>query len=218
MRLLYFVIAIHLSLISAASIAAQHDPLWLGAREAVRMSRDLVASEVISETVVTDDSGKNLDTIKKTTKLTGWRDNEPVRTTVSMVDTQQSGLGDLKFDWGIANHPEQALADGDSIVRVGPAVLNGKTYVLFHVAGIQKKRPFTSKVWINEATGLPMQADYTVTGIPMTTSMTYSVVFGRDAHDRWLPLKVDINASVSALFYKFQAQSVQQLSNWVKRP
>lgn len=207
-----------LLLASPLSTAGQLDPLWLAASETLRASRDLVAGELNADTVVTDENGKNLDTIKKTMKLTGWREGEPVRTTVKKVESQQSGLGELKFEWGIENHPEQALADADSVVRAGPAVLDGKSAVLFHVTGLQRKRPFTAKVWIDEATRLPLRADYAVKGIPMTKSMTYSVLFGRDEQARWLPLKVDMDATVSALFYQFRVQSAQQLSNWVKRP
>lgn len=211
-------IAACLFLASPLSTAGQVDPLWLAASETLRASRDLVASEVDTNTVVTDENGKNLDTIDKSTKLTGWRDGEPVRTTVKMVESQQSGLGELKFEWGIANHPEQALANADSIVRAGPAVLDGKNAVLFHVTGVQRKRPFTAKVWIDEATRLPLRADYAIKGVPMTKSMAYSVLFGRDEQARWLPLKIDVDTTVSALFYQFRVQSAQQLSNWVKRP
>jgi len=207
-----------LFLASPLSTAGQVDPLWLAASETLRASRDLVASDIDTNTVITDENGKNLSTINKSTKLTGWRDGEPVRTTVKMVESQQSGLGELKLEWGIANHPEQALADADSVVRAGPAVLDGKTAVLFHVTGVQRKRPFTAKVWIDEANKLPLRADYATKGNAMVKSMTYSVLFGRDEQARWLPLKIDIDATVSALFYQVRMQSAQQLSNWVKRP
>ena len=211
-------IAACLFLASPLSTAGQVDPLWQAASETLRASRDLVASEVTTNTVVTDENGKNLDTINKSTKLTGWRDGEPVRTTVKMVESQGSGLGELKFEWGVANHPEQALSDADSIVRAGPAMLDGKATVLFHLTGVQRKRPFTAKVWIDEATRLPLRADYVFKGASMMKSMTYSIVFGRDEQARWLPLKVDSDATVSALLYQVRIQSAQQLSSWVKRP
>lgn len=211
-------IALCLVLASPMSMAGQADPLWLRAQEASRASRNFVASEVGSETVVTDEQGKNLDTIRKSTRLTGWRNKEPVRSTVSLVETQKSGLGGLKFEWGIADHPEEALADGDSVVRSGPAMLDGKTYVLFDVAGVKGKRPFTSKVWIDEATGLPVRADYAIEGVPIVKSMSYSVLFGRVENAGWLPVTVKFDAAVSAMFYKFRVQSAQQLSNWVRRP
>lgn len=214
----FLLVFLCLLLASPMSKAGPADPLWLAATEALRAARGLVASEVESRTVVTDEDGNTLDTIEKSTKLSGWRDGEPVRTTVKMVESQKSGLGELKFEWGIANHPEQALADADSIVRAGPAVLDGKTAVLFHVAGTQRKRPFTARVWIDEASSLPLRADYAIKGIPMMKSMTYSVVFGRDGQARWLPLKVEAEALVSVPFYQLRMRSAQRLSNWIARP
>lgn len=211
-------LAIGLSLAGAAMAAGQPDPLWLRAQEAVRAHRDLVASEVSAETSVTAEDGKNLDTIRKSTRLSGWRDNEPVRSTVSLVESQKSGLGELKFEWGVANHPEEALADGHSVVRSGAATLEGKPCVQFRVTGVKGKRPFTSTVWIEEASGLPLRADYALDGNATVKSMAYSVLFGRDEQARWLPLKLRLDASVSALFFKFRIQSAQQLSHWVKRP
>jgi hypothetical protein len=214
----FSLILLCLFLASPMSKAGPADPLWLAATETLRASRDLVASEVEFNNVVTDADGKRLDTIRKTTKLSGWRDGEPVRTTVKMVDTEKTGLSELKFESGIANHPEEALLDATNIVRAGPGTLDGKTAMLFQLTGIRRKRPFTAKVWIDEASSLPLRADYAFKDVPMTKSMNVSVRFGRDGQARWLPLKVDIDVTVSAMFHQFRVQSAQQLSNWVKRP
>lgn len=211
-------IAASLFLASPVATAGQVDPLWLAASEPLRAMRDLVAGDVNANTVVTGENGKNLDTIKKSSKLTGWRDGEPVRTTVKMVTSQGSGLGELKFEEGIVNQSVRALADVESVVRAGPATLEGKTLVLFNVAGMQKKHPFTAKVWIDEASKLPVRADYAIKASSMAKSMTYTAVFGRDEQARWLPLTVDVDATVSALFFQFRVQSALQLSNWIKRP
>jgi hypothetical protein len=212
------VIALCLFLTSLGAMAGPADPLWLRAQETMRASRDLVAAEVGSQTIVTDEKGKSLDTITKTTKLSGWRDGEPVRGIVSKVEAQQTGLGEVKLESGVADHPEQALADGDSITRGGPAMLDGKACVLFHVKGMKGKRPFTSKVWIEEASGLPLRADYATEGLARGRSMSWSVLFGRVESAGWLPVTVKVDATMSALFYTFRVQSTQQLSNWVKRP
>jgi len=213
-----FTIALLLFLLSPLSMAQQADPLWMRAREALLASQNLVAGEVSANTTVVDEEGKNLDTIQKITKLTGWHNNEPVRSTVSLTASKKSGLGELKFEWGVADHPEQALPAGTSIVRVGPAMLDGKTYILFNVDGKKGKRPFKSKVWIDEQTGLPARADFVVDGIPLAKLMSYSVLFGRDEHGRWLPLNVQVDALISAFFFKFRVHSVQRLYGWVKRP
>lgn len=210
--------ALCLALAAPLAAAAEPDPLWLRAQEAVRAHRDLVASEISVDTVVTDLDGKNLDTIKKSTRLSGWRGQEPVRSTVSLVESQKSGLGELKFPWGVADQPDDALAGGHSVVRSGPATLDGKPCVQFQVQGMKGKLPFKSTVWIEEASGLPVRADYAIEGIPMAKSVAYSILFGRDEQARWLPLQVKNDATVASMLFKFRIRSAQQLSKWVKRP
>jgi len=213
-----FSLAFFALLVSSSALAQQADPLWKRAQDNVLASKNLVASAVSVDTVVADDRGNNVDTIHKETVLSQSKDGQPMGSVVKMTEAKQSGLGELKFEWGVANYPEHGLADGTSIVRGERALLDAKACVIFHVQGKKGKMPFTSKAWIEESTGLPLRVDYTVEGVPMAKSLTYSVLYGRDGEARWLPREVKIDAYISAFFYKMKIRSTQHLSNWVARP
>lgn len=212
-----FTIAVLFLLASQFAGAQQIDPLWKRAQDIVLASKNLVAGDVSVDTFVVDDEGSAIDTIHKTTSLTQWKGDQPVRTVLKTTEAKQSGLGELKFEWGVSNHPEQGLMDG-KVVRGEKTIIDDKVCVIFYVDGKKGKQPFKSTAWIEEATGLPLKADYVIDGIPLTKSLTYSVLFGRDESARWLPQEVTINAFISAVFYKFKINSKQRFTRWIARP
>jgi hypothetical protein len=213
-----------LLLIPVLSLRAQTtDPLWLQAQAHIEGTKNLVASEVAAHTEIIDGDGKNQDTIDKKTRLTGWKDGEPVRSVVSLVETQKSALGDAQFDLGLANHPDKAMSGILTVQRQEETTLDSKSCVVFQVTGqmVKKKKiPFTGKVWIDKATGLPLRVDYTFdpSSIPMTKSMNQSVVYARTSEGSWLPKTVSIDALMSVMFMKIRMTIRQNLDVWVSRP
>ena len=204
------------------------DPLWLKALEQQQSEADhpMVASEVMANTEIFDGDGKNQDTIDKRTRLTGWKDGEPERAVVSLMETHKSALGDAQFDLGLANHPEKALADILTAQRQEETNLDSKTCVVFQVTGMQvkgKKKtkvPFTGKVWIEKATGLAIRADFALdpSAIPMTKAMNQTVYFARTSDGHWLPKTVASDALMSVMFVKLKMTIRQNFEAWVPRP
>lgn len=211
-----------LLLLPFASLRAQiADPLWQKAQALVQASGNRVASVISVHTEVFDGDGKNQDIVDKKTQLTGWKDGEPVRAVVSLTETQKGGLGDAKFDLGLANHPEKALTDIATAQRQEESILDGKPCVLFQVAGKKKNKiPFTGKIWIEKATGLPLRVDYVFdpSSIPMTKAMTYSIVYAQSGNGHWLPRTVAIDTLMSIMFMKIKMTIRQTLDSWVARP
>lgn len=213
-----------LLLVPVLSIRAQTaDPLWLKAQAHIEGTKNLVASEVAAHTEIIDGDGKNQDTIDKKTRLTAWKDGEPVRSVVSLVETQKSALGDAQFDLGLANHPEKAMSGILTVQRQEETILDSIPCVVFQVTGRMEKKkkiPFTGKVWIDKTTGLPLRVDYTFdpSSIPMTKSMSQSVVYSRTSEGSWLPKTVSIDALMSVMFMKIKMTVRQNLDVWVSRP
>jgi hypothetical protein len=212
-----------LSIVLVTSIQAQTaDPLWLKAQAQVQGTRNLVASEISSHTEILLGDGKHQDIIDKKTRLTGWRDGEPVRSVVSLTETQkEAGMGDAKLDFGVANHPEKWLAEILTIQRQEEVILNTKSCVVFRVTGKRSgKVPFTAKAWIERATALPLRVEYTFdpSGMPLTKSMNYSTVYGRSAEGHWVPRTVVVETVMSVIFMKVKMTMRQDLDGWIPRP
>ncbi len=195
-----------------------HDPLWMRAQAALQANRALTASEIVSDTQIIDADGALVDSIHKSVKLTQWKDGQAVRSVVSLSEARKSGLGELKFEFGVANHPDEAMIDNGTVERAGNTMLDQKPCVLFNVTGTRKNQAFKAKAWIEEATSLPLKVDYNVDASPMAKSLTYTVVFDRDEQGRWLPSRMDIEAHTSLPFFKYTFTSKQVFKGWVNHP
>ena len=204
------------------SLQAQStDPLWLKAQAHIQGTNNFVAGEVTTHTEVFDGDGKNQDTIDKKTRLTGWKDGEPVRSVISLIETQKSGLGDVKFDLGLSNNPEKGLAEILTVQRQEETVLDSKPCFVFQITGKKKNKiPFTGKVWIEKSNGLPLRVDYIFdpSSIPMTKSMSYSALYSRSDQGHWLPKILSIDTTISIIFMKIRMTIRQDLDAWVIRP
>ena len=143
-----------------------------------------------------------------------------MRSVLSLTEVQKSGLGEVKFDLGVANHPEKGLFEGSLVQRQEEIVLDTKACVVFLMTGKMSKTPFTAKAWIEKGTGLPSKVDYTFDSshLPMTKSLTYSVVYARSSEGLWLPKQVTIDLVISVLFRKIRTTVRQNLDVWITRP
>ena len=213
-----------LMLISALSTHAQGvDPLWLKVKAQIEQTNNFVASEVSAHTEIIDGDGKNQDTIDKKTRLTGWKNGEPVRSVVSSVETHKSALGDAQFDQGLANHPEKVLAGILTVERQGETILDSTLCVVFKVTGqLVKKRKisFTGTIWVEKTTGLPLRIDYYYdpSHIPMTKAMNESMIYASAGQGRWLPKTDSIDILMSIMFMKFKMTIKQSFDGWVLKP
>ena len=202
-----------------SSLNAQ-DPLWTKAREQVLNTNKFVAIDVSTHTEIFDGDGKNIDTIDIIKHLTGWKNGEPVRSVKSLIESQKSGLGDMAFDVGVANHPEKGLIDGSTIQRQEEVLIEGKSFVVFLVTGKKGKASFTAKAWIEKATALPRKVDYTIdpSSISMTKALSYSISYGLSNEGHWLPTQFTMDTLMSVLFKKIKISLRQNLDGWVVRP
>jgi D-tyrosyl-tRNA(Tyr) deacylase len=91
-------------------MAQTTDPLWLKAQAHVVAIKNLVASEVTTHSESMNGDGEDKSTSDVKTRLTGWKDGEPVRTVESFIETQKTSLDATQFDLDLANHPEKAMA------------------------------------------------------------------------------------------------------------
>ncbi len=205
----------------ALSLQAQTtDPLWLQAQSQIQSTRNLVAVEVSIHTEVLDGDGKNQLTVDKKTRLTGWKDGEPLRSVVSLTESQKSALGNAPLDAGVSNHPDRGFADFLTVQRQEETVLDSKSCVLFQVTGKKKKISFTGKVWIEKATGLPLRVDctYDPSSIPMTKAMSTSISYGRSGDGPWMPKVMILDSLMSVMFTKVRTTVRQDFDAWITRP
>lgn len=197
------------------------DPLWVRAQAIAQSNKNFVASEVVTDIEVQNNEGKNLENIQKKDKFSEWKDGLPLRITSPLNETQGSTLANLKFPVNIADHPEQGLLDGDTIERLESVVYDGKACVVFSFSGKTGKAgklSYKAKAWIDTATGFPMKVNYFFDGNLMFKSMTYSILYGANEKNQWLPNYLVIDATISYLFDQIRFIGKQRLSQWISRP
>jgi hypothetical protein len=211
--------------LAAAPLHAQViDPLWVKAVARVESTKGLVASEIQAQMEVSDSDGKVKDRVDTKSKLTGWKDGEPVRVQTSSEESKKSDAKDAKVDIGLANRPEEVL-NGISIAqRQGESTVDSRVSVVFQVVGEaikkDKKVPFTGKVWVDKDTGSVMKIDYVFDpkDVPKTKKLSQSIVFGPDKDGTWLPKNSVIDATMSVVFLQFNVAMRLGFESWVKRP
>jgi hypothetical protein len=213
-------------LVAAAPLQAQtKDPLWTKALAQVETTKSLVASEVQMQMEVTDSDGKVQDRVDKKSRLTGWKDGEPVRVQTSSEASKKSEANDSNFDLALANRPDQVLSGITSAQRqAAETTLDGRPSVIFQVIGEvlkkDKKLPFTGKVWVDKDTASVLKLDYVFdpSQVPMTKKMSQSIVFGAGKDGAWLPKTSVIDATISAVFVKANVAMRFAFESWVTRP
>lgn len=201
-----------------ASSTPVADPLWQRARLALVASKTLVADEVGTEMEMIDGDGKSLGVMNITERISGWKESEPVRTIVSNDNPQYASVARTRFNISLPNRPEEALRDGGRPQRVGTERFDGKLCVIFRVEGNVKERSFSSKVWIDEASGLPLKAVHQFDGIPMTKSLSESIIFGRSRDGAWVPASTIVDATVHMVFQELRVINKYKFHSWVPRP
>lgn len=196
------------------------DPLWTRARERVLHIPPMVASEVTSHIDIVDGDGHPLETVDVVRRLSGWKDGDPVRTVVSQRSTRQTGLSELAFEVGIADHPDRTLFDSTMVQRLETVQQEGRRVGVFSLKGKRGKLAFTGKAWIDEASGFPLRVDYTLdtTSIPFTKTLSYSVLFGAPVESLCLPRQVSLDTSMWVLFQHIRISVQQRFEQWAPRP
>lgn len=201
-----------------AASAALVDPVWQRAQSALDASKALVADEVGTGMEMIDGEGKSLGTMNIVEKISEWKDGEPVRTIVSNDNPQYTDVARTRFKISVPNHPEEALRNGTGPQRIGTEIVDGKSCVVFRVDGNSGKKTFRSKIWVDEASGLPLKAVHDFSGIPMTKSLSESITFGRGRDGAWVPESLVVDATVHMLFQSLRVVSKYQFRTWVLRP
>lgn len=214
---LFFALSLSLLSLHAAS-APTIDPLWQKARQALDASKTLVADEVGTEMEMIDGDGKSMGVMHIVERISDWKNAEPVRTIVSNDNPQYAAVARTRFKMAVPDHPEEALRDGDGPQRIGSELCDGKPCAIFRVDGKRGEKTFSSKVWIDEASGLPVRVLHDFAGMPMTTSLRASITFGGSRGGAWLPASAVVDATVHMLFQELRVVSKYTFRSWIPRP
>jgi hypothetical protein len=212
--------------LAAAPLQAQtKDPLWTKVLAQVEATKGFVAGDLQMQLEVTDSDGKVLERVDKTSKLTGWKDGEPVRVNSSSEASKKSEANDSKFDLALANRPDQVLSGITSAQKQGAeATLEGRPSVIYQVVGEvvkkDKKVPFTGKVWVDKDSASILKLDYVFdpSQVPMTKKLSQSIVFAPGKDGAWLPKNSVVDATISAVFVKANLAMRVVFESWVNRP
>lgn len=194
------------------------DPLWEKARAILALSKNLVAGEVTTYMEMFGSDGGSLGKMRLEEVISGWKGGEPVRKIVSNDNPQYADAARSRFKVRIDSHPDEALMDGTGPARHGDAILEGKSCAFFSISGKKGKLDFTSKVWIENDTGLPLKAVHQFSGAPMMKSMTYTILFGRTSTGHWVPFSAAVDANLKVLFQSGQIVNKYQYRAWMSRP
>ena len=210
-----------LALPGLALQAQPSDPLWLQALAQLQASAKLVANETSMCIQILDGAGKSAGTSEMKCKVTGWKGGEPVRSVVSHSELDKGEQLDPGKSGRMSNHPEESLSEIQTAQRLQETVLDGQACVLFQVTGLKKgKIPYTGKVWVEKAGGLPLKAEFIADAakIPMTKAMGWNVLFGRSGDGHWVPRSMTMEALVSVMFMKIKTSSQWRFEAWSPRP
>lgn len=214
---LFFALTLSVLSLHAAS-APTIDPLWQKARQALAASKTLVADEVGTDMEMMDGHGKSMGVMHIVEKISDWKDAEPVRTIVSNDNPQHAAVARTRFKIAVPDHPEEALRDGAGPRRIGSALCDDKPCAIFLVDGNSGAKIFSSEVWIDEASGLPVRVVHDFSGIPMTKSLRESITFGRSGNGAWLPQSTVVDVTVHMLFQELRIVSKYTFRSWIPRP
>lgn len=188
------------------------------AKEALNETRNLVADTVNTDMEMIDGDGRRMGTMSIQEKISGWADGEPVRVIIANSNPEHSAVAKSRFKVVVDNHPEKGLKDGATLERIESAEYDGKACGIFMMTGATGKVSFKSKIWIEEATGLPLKIVHNFDGIPMTKAMEHTITYGRNKEGAWVPATAIVDATVGILFQKLRIISKYRFLTWVKRP
>lgn len=197
---------------------ASNDPVLAKAKEALNQARNLVADTVNTEMELIDGDGRSMGTMHIQEKISGWVQGEPVRTIIANSNPEHSAVARSRFKVVVDNHPEKGLRDGSMVQRIDSGVYDGKPCGIFLATGANGKVSFKSKIWIEEATGLPLKVVHVFDGIPMTKAMEHTITYGPSKEGAWVPVTAVVDATVGILFQKMRIISTYHFLTWVKRP
>lgn len=195
-----------------------NDQVLTKAKEALTESRNLVADIVNTDMEMIDGDGKSMGTMRIQERISGWADGEPVRKIVANSNPEHGAVARTRFRVIVDNHPDKGLKDGSTLERIDSAVYDGRPCSIFMVTGANGKVSFKSKIWIDEATGLPLKVIHTFRGIPMTKDLEHTITYGRRKEGEWVPVNAVVDATVGMLFQNIRVISKYQFLTWVKRP
>jgi hypothetical protein len=201
-----------------AASAPTIDPLWQQARQALDAAKTLVADEVATEMEMLDGDGKSMGVMHIIERISDWKNAEPVRTIVRNDNPEYAAVARARFKISVPNHPEDALRDGAGPRRIGSELCDGKPCAVFRVDGSNGGKIFSSKVWIDEASGLPVRVVHDFSGMPMTASLRESIAFGRSRDGAWVPESTVVDATVHMVFQRLRVVSKYQFRTWIPRP
>lgn len=197
------------------SLAAENAVL-AQAREYVEAARGLVADVVVTDMEMIKDQ-TSLGTMQLKERIVGWQDGTPLRSIFSNSNPEHEDVAKTRFKILIENNPEFSLRDG-RVLNSFDAVLDGKRCVVYEREQKQTGSvTVRSKIWVEVATGVPLKTVHDFVGIPMTKSLTHTITFTRPEGGKVLPLTLDVDATVSALFQSMRIVSKYRFVSWRKR-
>lgn len=207
--------------LGTGSHAETSDPLWLQVGKVLAKSKNLVATNVTTDMEMMEGNGKSLGTLHLEEVVSQWKGGEPVRTITAISDAKHLNVAKSRFKVKVDDHPDQAIRAGSSVERLESAKLDGKPCAIFAVAGKTGKRgniDFKSKVWVEEASGLPLKIIHDFFGIPMVESMKHTIIFGKSTDGNWVPVEATVDGTGSLLFTKTRTISKYKFQKWEIRP
>lgn len=207
-----------LAAVTADGAPLPADQLWERARALLEQSSNLVAGELTTDMEMIDGSGHSMGTMRIEEVTSGWKNGEPVRRIIANNNPQHADVAKSRFKVAIDSHPDLALREAQELTRLGQEVVDGKSCVVFQVSGKKNKLVYKSKVWIEEASALPIKAVHDFSGIPMMKSMSHSITFGRATTGQWLPAAAVVDATVSSFLGSMKIVSKYQFRAWAARP
>jgi hypothetical protein len=200
------------------------DPLWLKAVANMETTKGQIASLVRMRIQISNSDGKVEESSSKESKLTGWKNGQPVRSISSLDNSKGGDASDANLDTGMADRPEQTLEGIVSAVRQEEVGLETGTQVVFKVSGEKlrkdKKLPFDGKVWVDKATGHVAKLAYTFdpSNVPLTKKLTQSTAFAPTPAGVWLPSNSAMDVLVSVIFAQKRIAMRYDFESWVTRP
>lgn len=202
---------------TVGSAQTLEERIYAKAKEALQASRNLVAATVVTDMEMIDSSGQSMGTMSLQEKITGWAEGEPVRTIVANSNPQHSSVARSRFKVIVDNHPDKGLKDGTTVERLASEPFDGKRCSVLLVKGMTGKVSFEAKVWVEEATGLPLKVVQRFVGFPMIKSLEHAATYGRSEQGAWVPVRAVVDATVGVLIH-LRTVSKYQFTSWVERP
>lgn len=208
----------------SAAVPAVHaqtaeERLYAQARSVAAAAGQLVADSTASHLEMRDGGGASMGTVDLRETISAWSRGEPVRTVtaISHPEHASAAAAVARFKLGLENHPDQAVRDARTVERGEPDVIAGTPCTVLVARGTAGKMRFESKLWIADASGLPLRVVTDYTGLPMTRSFTQTITFGRSQQAAWVPVSAVVEATVGMLVHG-RVIGAYQFNSWVPRP